>query len=185
MVEYELTAENQSNKEGKQEPAETAPPVDEKTAPVEGNAAPAGEEVQPDEEAIDDVAEAYFERGMQYSTGRDVIPDLVAAHKWFNLAAQRGHIAALSYRNDLAREMTSRQIAQAQREARAWIKAEEEAQAQAEAERETLAEEDARAQAEAASVAGAAMLAKVVSEAAKFETAGAKTAKTEAACAVA
>jgi TPR repeat protein len=32
-------------------------------------------------------ADGLFELGMIYSTGRDVGADLVAAHKWFNLAA--------------------------------------------------------------------------------------------------
>jgi hypothetical protein len=63
---------------------------------------------------------------------------------WFNLAAQRGHVAARSYRNDLAREMTAKEVAQAQREAREWIKCEQEASRQSQADasaQETSAEE--------------------------------------------
>ncbi len=66
-------------------------------------------------------ADAMFDRGIGFSTGRDVEQDLVAAHKWFNLAAMMGHEAALSSRGELAREMTSDQIAEAQRQARAWL----------------------------------------------------------------
>ncbi|MGE5260909.1 MAG: hypothetical protein ACM3MH_08530 [Actinomycetota bacterium] len=65
--------------------------------------------------------DALFELGMLYATGRDVAADLVAAHKWFNLAAARGNQSALSYRVELAREMSSEQIAEAQRQAREWL----------------------------------------------------------------
>lgn len=66
-------------------------------------------------------AESLFEQGMRYSTGRGVEQDMVTAHKWFNLAAMMGHEGALSARADLAREMTTEQVADAQRQARAWL----------------------------------------------------------------
>ena len=66
-------------------------------------------------------AESLFALGMRYSTGRDVEQDLITAHKWFNLAAMMGHEGALGARGDLAREMTAEQIAEAQRQARAWL----------------------------------------------------------------
>lgn len=65
--------------------------------------------------------DALFELGMLYATGRDVEADLVAAHKWFNLAAARGNHSALNYRLELAREMSSEQIAEAQKQAREWL----------------------------------------------------------------
>jgi uncharacterized protein len=65
--------------------------------------------------------DALFELGMLYATGRDVAADLVSAHKWFNLAAARGNRSALSYRVELAREMSSNQIAEAQKLAREWL----------------------------------------------------------------
>jgi len=65
--------------------------------------------------------DALFELGMLYATGRDVDADLVAAHKWFNLAAARGNRSALSYRLELAREMSSEQVAEAQKLAREWL----------------------------------------------------------------
>lgn len=68
-----------------------------------------------------DDSDALFILGVRYSTGRDVEHDVVAAHKWFNLAAMMGHEGALSARAELAREMTSSQIAEAQREARTWL----------------------------------------------------------------
>ncbi len=65
--------------------------------------------------------DALFELGILYATGRDVAADLVAAHKWFNLAAARGNEAALNHRAELAREMSGEQIAQAQKLAREWL----------------------------------------------------------------
>jgi TPR repeat protein len=65
--------------------------------------------------------DALFELGMLYATGRDVAPDLVVAHKWFNLAAVRGNSSALTHRMELAREMSALQIAEAQKLAREWI----------------------------------------------------------------
>jgi TPR repeat protein len=62
-----------------------------------------------------------FELGMIYSAGVDVRQDLVEAHKWFNLAAIRGNAAAASYRQEVAREMSARDVAAAQRAAREWL----------------------------------------------------------------
>jgi uncharacterized protein len=66
-------------------------------------------------------AESLFVLGMRYSSGRDVEQDLVIAHKWFNIAAMMGHEGALDARAELAREMTTEQVAEAQRQARAWL----------------------------------------------------------------
>jgi TPR repeat protein len=65
--------------------------------------------------------DALFELGMLYATGRDVIADLVAAHKWFNIAAARGNVAALKRRVEIAREMSGEEIAEAQKLAREWL----------------------------------------------------------------
>jgi uncharacterized protein len=65
--------------------------------------------------------DALFELGMLYATGRDVAADLVVAHKWFNLAAVRGNESALTHRVELAREMSTEQIAEAQKLAREWL----------------------------------------------------------------
>jgi TPR repeat protein len=66
--------------------------------------------------------ENFFELGMIYSAGREVAADLVAAHKWFNLAAQKGHADAARMRREIASEMTDSEIGQAQRAARDWLK---------------------------------------------------------------
>lgn len=68
-----------------------------------------------------DDANALYILGIRYSTGRDVEQDLVAAHKWFNLAVMLGHEEARTCRADISREMTKAQIARAQKEARAWL----------------------------------------------------------------
>ena len=65
--------------------------------------------------------EALFELGLVYATGRDGERDLVAAHKWFNIAAFRGATEAKARREEIAKDMTRGQIAEAQREAREWI----------------------------------------------------------------
>lgn len=67
-------------------------------------------------------AGACFDLGVAYSTGSNGAPcDLVEAHKWFNLAAARGHQEAASCRADISDEMTAREIAEAQRRARQWL----------------------------------------------------------------
>jgi TPR repeat protein len=66
-------------------------------------------------------ADALYNLGLAYSTGQGVGVDYIAAHKWFNLAAQRGFDAAKAWRAQLAREMNASQIAEAQRQAREWL----------------------------------------------------------------
>lgn len=66
-------------------------------------------------------AEILFELGLMYCNGREVEQDYVAAHKWFNLAALRGSREARDYRIEIAREMSAADVAEAQRQARAWL----------------------------------------------------------------
>ena len=69
-------------------------------------------------------ATAYFDLGVIYSTGsHGAGADLIEAHKWFNLAASRGHEEAAWCRADISDEMTAREIAEAQRRARVWLAA--------------------------------------------------------------
>lgn len=71
--------------------------------------------------AAGDVA-ALFNLGVSYSTGSNGVEcDLVEAHKWFNLAASRGHEDAAWCRADVSDEMSAREIAEAQRRARQWL----------------------------------------------------------------
>ena len=64
------------------------------------------------------------ELGMMHAAGRNVPADLVLAHKWFNLAATKGHAEAARMRREIAAEMSDAEIGQAQRAARDWLKAE-------------------------------------------------------------
>jgi uncharacterized protein len=68
-------------------------------------------------------ADTFFDLGMMYSVGRNVPIDFVTAHKWFNLAALRGNAEAIRLRREIAEQMSETEIAQAQRAARAWLKA--------------------------------------------------------------
>ena len=63
-----------------------------------------------------------FDLGVFYSTGSNGVEcDLIEAHKWFNLAASRGHEEASWSRADISEEMTAREISEAQRRARQWL----------------------------------------------------------------
>ena len=66
-----------------------------------------------------------FELGMMYSIGRDVPVDLVAAHKWFNLAAAKGNADAIRLRREVAGQMSDAEIGAAQRAARDWLRGNE------------------------------------------------------------
>jgi TPR repeat protein len=62
-----------------------------------------------------------FRLGMMYSTGRTVEPNFVTAHKWFNIAAAKGHPGAARYRQEIAAELSPAEVAEAQRAAREWL----------------------------------------------------------------
>lgn len=67
-------------------------------------------------------ANAAFDLGVAYSTGtRGVAVDLIAAHQWFNLSAAWGHEDAPGARADVSEDLTAREIAAAQRAARAVL----------------------------------------------------------------
>jgi uncharacterized protein len=55
------------------------------------------------------------------STGESTPVDMVSAHKWFNIAAMRGSREAVRHRCEIASEMSSAEIAAAQRAARTWL----------------------------------------------------------------
>jgi uncharacterized protein len=78
-----------------------------KAAPVEASAIP----------------DVLFERGLYWASGRSGVVNLVAAHKWFNLAAVKGRTDAVRMRREVAELMSEVEIATAQREARDWMTA--------------------------------------------------------------
>ena len=70
--------------------------------------------------AICDV-ESCFARGIDCSSGREVEINMVEAHKWFNIAASRGHKDGAQMRREIAALMSDAEIGQAQRAARDWL----------------------------------------------------------------
>ena len=66
--------------------------------------------------------EALYDLGITYSTGScGTEVDLIEAHKWFNLAALSGDTRSQQCRAEISVEMTAREIAEAQKQARAWL----------------------------------------------------------------
>ena len=66
-------------------------------------------------------ADILFNMGLMYATGRDCDADMVAAHKWFNIAAIKGSARAAELRAELSSSMSKQDIAKALREAREWM----------------------------------------------------------------
>jgi TPR repeat protein len=66
-------------------------------------------------------ADVFCEIGLMYATGRGCSVDLVAAHKWLNIAAIKGHDRAAELRADLAATMDKMQLVEALRAAREWM----------------------------------------------------------------
>ena len=69
------------------------------------------------------IPDVLFERGLYWASGRSGVVNLVAAHKWFNLAALKGRADAVRLRREVAEMMSEVEIATSQRQARAWMTA--------------------------------------------------------------
>jgi uncharacterized protein len=67
-------------------------------------------------------ADDFYRMGLIYSEGMDCAIDLVSAHKFFNLAASRGHREGKLCRQEMADMMPATDIVKAQRAAREWMK---------------------------------------------------------------
>jgi TPR repeat protein len=65
-------------------------------------------------------AQAMFMIGMYFEKGRGIPSDPVHAHQWYNLAAAHGLEEGAKRRDRLAVDMTAKQLAQAQLQARNW-----------------------------------------------------------------
>ena len=63
---------------------------------------------------------AFAKLGRMYERGQGVPQDLVQAHMWYNLSVAHGEQRAATIRDALADQMTSGQIAEAQRLAAEW-----------------------------------------------------------------
>lgn len=66
-------------------------------------------------------ADVFCNLGLIYATGRGCPVDLIAAHKWLNIAAIKGSERAASLRADLARNMSKADLAAALSAARTWM----------------------------------------------------------------
>jgi TPR repeat protein len=66
-------------------------------------------------------ADVLCEMGLMYATGRGCELDLVAAHKWLNIAAIKGSERAALLRAELGRTMSKTELAKALRAAREWM----------------------------------------------------------------
>ena len=65
--------------------------------------------------------EDLYQMGLVYSTGQGVAEDLIAAHKWFNLAALKGNEDAKLQRKELADMLSSEELGNALKAAREWL----------------------------------------------------------------
>lgn len=88
---------------------------------IEVGVSPAEAPELPDELEMVADAEDMYRLGLKYSTGVETEINLIEAHKWFNLAAVNGSQPAKDHRRELADQMTSADIAAAQRAAREWL----------------------------------------------------------------
>jgi len=79
------------------------------------------EELEDSAIAGDEVAA--FELAMCHASGSGglVAMDLIQAHRWFNVAAALGYAPAAAWRSEIAHEMTPREVAEAQKLARATL----------------------------------------------------------------
>ena len=66
-------------------------------------------------------ADILFEMGMMYATGRECDLDMIAAHKWFNIAAIKGCSRAALLRSEIAESLSKSELARALRDAREWM----------------------------------------------------------------
>ena len=66
-------------------------------------------------------SEELYRIGIVYSIGMGVDADLIKAHQWFNLAALRGSDEAKAERKEMADQMSSDEISEAQKAAREWL----------------------------------------------------------------
>ncbi|WP_283393951.1 tetratricopeptide repeat protein [Candidatus Pelagisphaera phototrophica] len=69
------------------------------------------------------IASAQNNLGFSYAKGQGVLQDYVRSHMWYNIAAANGYEDGPKNRDIVAEEMTSDQIAEAQKMAREMVEA--------------------------------------------------------------
>src|SRR4029078_3284196 len=60
-------------------------------------------------------AESCFARALMFASGREVALDMIEAHKWFNIAASRGHAESAQMRREVAAQMSDAELGRGQR----------------------------------------------------------------------
>jgi uncharacterized protein len=65
---------------------------------------------------------AQFKLGVMYANGDGVLQDYVMAHMYWNIAAVNGHKNSIKNRGIVEEDMSSSQIAEAQKLAREWMR---------------------------------------------------------------
>ena len=65
--------------------------------------------------------EELYQAGLVYATGLNVEIDLIAAHKWFNLAVSKGHEEARIQRQEMADMLSTDEVKVALSAARDWL----------------------------------------------------------------
>ncbi|MDC1308230.1 sel1 repeat family protein [Pseudomonadales bacterium] len=68
-------------------------------------------------------AKAQYNLGLRYKNGEGTIQDYKLAHMWWNIAAANGQEDAKNNRDNIALDMTSAGISEAQQMATDWMKA--------------------------------------------------------------
>ena len=66
--------------------------------------------------------EELYQAGLECAAGIDAEVDLVAAHKWFNLAASKGHEEARIQRQEVSDLLSSEDVKVALSAARDWMR---------------------------------------------------------------
>lgn len=69
----------------------------------------------------DNNADIFCKMGLMYATGHGCDIDLIAAHKWLNIAAIKGCDRAVELRADVAATLSKMELARALRSAREWM----------------------------------------------------------------
>ena len=67
-------------------------------------------------------ANEFYQAGLACATGLESEIDLVSAHKWFNLAASKGHEDAKMQRKEMADMLSTEEVKVALSAARDWLK---------------------------------------------------------------
>ncbi|KCZ51074.1 hypothetical protein [Hyphomonas pacifica] len=70
----------------------------------------------------DAAAEEFYQAGLACAAGLESDIDLIAAHKWFNLAAAKGHEDAKLQRQEMADMLSTDEVKVALSAARDWLK---------------------------------------------------------------